>query len=352
MSPVSRTIRRAADLVERGLASPDQEAVLREVAARFSVAISQPVVALIHRTGRDGPIARQYVPSPDEMTVSASELADPIGDHVHSPVKGIVHRYPDRVLLKLVHVCPVYCRFCFRRESVGTGGEVLTPVEIDHALQYISEHTELWEVILSGGDPLVMADRKLAAIVAALDAMAHIKVIRIHTRYPVAEPTRITDDMLRSLRSRAAMYMVIHCNHAAELTADAVGACRRIASAGVSLLSQSVLLAGVNDSDSTLEQLMRALVATGIKPYYLHHLDLAQGTGHFRVSIRNGQRLVRHLRGRLSGLCQPIYVLDIPGGHGKALLSESCVEHFDESSACYTVRDYKGQSHLYRDDAE
>lgn len=346
------SVRSVADLVARGLATDAEGDALRDVAARFSIAISKPVLALIEGTGAAGPIGLQYVPSPDELRVTAAELPDPIGDEAHTPVRGIVHRYPDRVLLKLVHVCPVYCRFCFRRESVGAGGEVLTPVQIDEALQYIRARDGIWEVILSGGDPLVLSDDRLARIIAALNAIPHVQVIRIHTRYPLVEPDRITAALSSALTSRTAVYMVLHCNHASELTPEVTHACRLLSNAGVSLLSQSVLLAGVNDSADALEALLRGLVARRIKPYYLHHLDLAVGTGHFRVSVRRGQALMRHLRGRISGLCQPLYVVDIPGGYGKVPIMPAYIEAFDEQTGTYRIEDYEGRIHAYRDEAE
>jgi len=309
---------RTLDALEReGLITPDPR--LAAAAESMAIALTPEMLALIDRRDiANDPIARQFVPSAAETVIAPEELADPIGDEARSPIKGIVHRYPDRVLLKPLHACPVYCRFCFRREKVGPGGEALSDAELDAALDYIRAHSEIWEVILTGGDPLMLAPRRLAALIAALDAIGHVAVIRIHSRVPIVEPSRMTDELVSALKpARAALWFGVHCNHARELGAPTRAALTRLADAGIPLLGQTVLLAGINDDADTLDQLMRALVASRVKPYYLHHPDLVRGTGHFRVSIERGQALMKALRGRLSGLAQPTYVLDVPGGHGK-----------------------------------
>ena len=194
------------------------------------------------------------MPSVAETEISADELSDPIGDEARSPVKGIVHRYPDRVLLKPLHVCPVYCRFCFRREKVGPGGEALSAAELDAAIAYIRARPEIWEVILTGGDPLMLAPRRLAKLIAALDAIDHVGVIRIHSRVPIVDPSRVTDELVAALKPRrAALWFAVHCNHARELGAAARAALARLADAGIPLMGQTVLLAGVNDDVETLD---------------------------------------------------------------------------------------------------
>jgi lysine 2,3-aminomutase len=293
--------------------------MLDRVAARYAVAITPDVARLIDRAGSNDPIARQFVPDARELRHLAEERADPLDEDRLSPVPGIVHRYPDRVLLKLTHVCPVYCRFCFRREVVGPGGpQALSDAALDAALAYIAADPRIWEVILTGGDPLMLSARRVAEVTRRLSAIPNVKVLRWHTRVPVAAPGRVTDGLVAALRSPAkAVYLVIHTNHPRELTPAVLTALARLVDAGIPLLSQTVLLRGVNDSADTLAALFRALVECRVKPYYLHHPDLAPGTAHFRLSIAEGQALVRQLRGRLSGLAQPTYVLDIPGGHGK-----------------------------------
>lgn len=319
MTRLRQTLRSASDLVDAGLAPPSSEADLARVGARYAIALTPAMAELIDNKDAADPIARQFVPDVRELHQAPNELADPIGDYVKSPVRGVVHRYPDRVLLKIVGVCPVYCRFCFRREMVGPAAEAnLTADEIDTALTYIRAHREIWEVILTGGDPFVMSPRRIAEITRALEDIEHVKIIRWHTRVPVVAPERVTPELAAALLPvRKTVYVALHTNHARELTPAARTAIARLVDAGVPLISQSVLLRGVNDTVDALEALMRALVEARVKPYYLHHGDLAPGTAHFRTSIAEGQALMSELRQRLSGLAMPTYVLDIPGGHGK-----------------------------------
>ncbi len=317
---------------------------LKEVAERYAVAVTQEVMETINLGDPDDPVARQYLPSVEELQTTPQEMDDPTGDGAHAPVKGIVHRYPDRVLLKPVHVCAVYCRFCFRREKVGPGSEMLSADELNIALAYIRNTPAVWEVILTGGDPLVLSPRRLREIMDELNAIDHVKVIRFHTRVPVADPLRVTPELVAALDSQKAVYVVLHCNHAHELTDKVRAAAQMFLKAGIPLLSQSVLLKGVNNDAKTLEDLFRALTAMRIKPYYLHHPDLAPGTGHFRLPIEEGQALTSVLHGRMSGIAQPRYVLDIPGGFGKAPLGVTWLEKKDTG---YTVTDYTGGTHVY-----
>ena len=293
--------------------------------SRYAYRITDQIKVTIKGDVASDPVARQYIPSDAEGVRLPQEDGDPIGDEAHTPVKGVVHRYPDRVLLKPANVCAVYCRYCFRREMVGPKAvgapDILSADEIEAALAYIRTHTEIWEVILTGGDPLVLSPEKLLHILQALDSMEHVKVVRIHSRVPVADPVRVSDALLGALKTRKALYMALHINHAQEVTAEVLQAVKALQGAGVHLVSQSVLLRGVNDSVEALEALFRALVEMGVKPYYLHHPDLAPGTSHFRLSIEEGQALMRGLQGRLSGLCLPTYMLDIPGGAGKIPLT-------------------------------
>lgn len=350
MSGHATTLRTPGELIVQGYASQDSLPVLEQVAARYAVAVTPAVAELIDKADSDDPIARQYIPSADELVTQPGEDADPIGDHPHSPVSGIVHRYPDRVLFKLVHVCAVYCRFCFRREMVGPGKDNgLSDDVYSKALDYIRSHPEVWEVILTGGDPLMLSARRLREVMNDLAAIDHVKIIRIHTRVPVADPARVTDDVAAALRVHGATtWVAVHANHPREFTVEARDACARIIDAGIPMVSQSVLLRGVNDNPETLEALMRTFVECRIKPYYLHHGDLAPGTAHLRTTIEEGQRLMQHLRGRVSGLCQPDYVLDIPGGHGKAPIGPQYLSRISESSESrYRIADYCGDVHIY-----
>ena len=349
------TLRDPAELVAHGLADAADLAGLKEVASRYAVAVTPDIAALIDPNDPADPIARQFIPSTEELSVQESENADPIGDDAHSPVAGIVHRYPDRVLLKVVHVCAVYCRFCFRREMVGPGkGSALSDSAYGTALDYIRAHKEIWEVILTGGDPLMLSPRRLAQVMTDLAGIEHVRIIRIHTRLPVADPSRISDDMVGALKvTGATVWVALHANHARELTAKARACVARLVDAGIPMVSQSVLLRGVNDSAPALEELMRAFVECRIKPYYLHHGDLAPGTGHLRTTLARGQALMLALRGRASGLCQPEYVLDIPGGAGKSpvgpsyLDAQNSVESEREAEMRYRIMDYCGEAHLY-----
>ena len=347
MTAIDKPLRSAAELVKAGLLPPGRAAEAARVAERFAVSLTAAVTALIDPADPHDPIARQFLPDVAELVTSPVERPDPIGDHAHSPVEGIVHRYPDRVLLKAVHVCPVYCRFCFRREMVGPQGlGTLSAQALDRALAYIGEHTEIWEVILTGGDPLVLSARRLGEIMARLAVIDHVKVVRLHTRVPVVEPERVDDALVAALRACGkTLYVALHANHPRELTPAARAACARLIDNGIAMVSQTVLLRGVNDDASVLAALMRAFVENRIKPYYLHHPDLAPGTGHFRLTIEEGQALVAALRGRISGLCHPTYVLDIPGGYGKAPIGPSALAR--RGDGCLTVTDYQGKAHVY-----
>ncbi len=299
----------AGDLADASPASGDRLTVLQQVAARYAVAITPAVADMLDPRDPHDPIAKQFLPDARELEQQPQENADPIGDEAHSPVQGIVHRYPDRVLLKLVNACAVYCRFCFRREMVGPGRGGLSRGALDAALHYIARTPEIWEVILTGGDPLVLSPRRLKDVMTRIAEIDHV---------------------------------VLHANHARELTPVARTACARLIDAGIPMLSQSVLLRGVNDDAGALGELMRALVESRIKPYYLHHADLAPGTAHFRTTISEGQALMRTLHGRLSGLCQPTYVLDVPGGHGKSPIGPTYLK-----ADCSEIEDFRGRRHAY-----
>ncbi len=342
------TLRTPAQFCQQGLVPTERRAEVEAVAARYAVALPETLAALIDPNDANDPIARQFVPDAAELDRQPHENADPIGDDTHSPLEGIVHRYPDRVLLKLTQVCAVYCRFCFRRETVG-GNSALSREALAQALAYIRAHDEIWEVILTGGDPLVLSARRLRAVMQELRGIAHVKVVRLHSRVPIADPARITPDLVRAMKaSGKATYVALHINHARELTGAARAAIARMADAGLVLLGQSVLLAGVNDNAAELGALMRALVECRVKPYYLHHGDLAPGTSHLRTDIATGQALMRALRGRWSGLCQPTYVLDIPGGYGKSPIGPNYIERRgDNGTAHELVEDYNGRRHRY-----
>jgi lysine 2,3-aminomutase len=308
-------IRDAAGLIAAGLAPEESRGALEAVGARYAVAITPAMQALIEAP--DDPIGRQFIPDPAELSQLPHESADPIGDETHSPLPGVVHRYPDRVLLKPLLACPVYCRFCFRREQVGPGGGALSADQLEDAYAYVAARPEIREVILTGGDPLMLSPRRLGAMLDRLGAIPHVELLRVHSRVPVADPGRVTEALAEAMRQATPVWLVVHANHAREFTAEARAALDRLRARDVALLGQSVLLRGVNDSGDALEALFRAMLRARVKPYYLHQLDPAPGTARFAVPIEEGRRLVAGLRGRVTGLAWPTYVLDIPGGHGK-----------------------------------
>jgi lysine 2,3-aminomutase len=335
----ARTLRSPADLVEAGIVAPERLAELERVAARYAVAITPAVAELIPDNDAMG---AQFVPTAAELVQAPEERADPIGDDAHAPVEGIVHRYPDRVLLKANHACAVYCRFCFRREMVGPEGiRPLSPAQLDAAMAYIARDPAIWEVIVTGGDPLILSSRRLKDLMARLAKIEHVKVVRFHTRVPAVAPEMVTPGLVAALRAPGkTTWLALHANHPDELTPAAEAAIARIQEAGIPMVSQTVLLKGVNDDAAVLEALMRRFVELRIKPYYLHHADLAPGTAHFRTTLAEGQALMRELRGQVSGLCQPTYVLDIPGGYGKAPVGPGYVGDGE-------VTDPSGRTHAY-----
>ncbi|MFM8614973.1 MAG: lysine-2,3-aminomutase-like protein [Alphaproteobacteria bacterium] len=310
-------MRSPQDLARAGLVALDAVPGLEAVAARYATAITPAMAALINKDDPADPIGLQYIPDVAELITAPHELEDPTADAPFTPVKGVVHRYPDRALLKPLLACPVYCRFCFRREKVGPDGGLLTEAELQAALAWFEANAAIREVILTGGDPLMLSARRLGEILGRLAGMAHIESLRIHTRVPVADPARITAALVAALRQDKPVFLAVHANHAREFTADAAGALARLADAGLPLLGQSVLLRGVNDDAAAMEALLRAMIRNRIKPYYLHSLDAAPGTARFQVPETAGLALMVALRGRLPGHALPLFVRETPMGGGK-----------------------------------
>ena len=348
MTRTAATLKSARDLVNAGLAAPRDESDVARVGARYTIAVTPAMAELIVRNDANDPIARQFVPDVRELDIHPAELIDPIGDTIKNPAPGIVHRYRDRVLFKVAHVCPVYCRFCFRREMVGPEfGEALSAEDFANALDYIRATPSIWEVILTGGDPFMLSPRRVREIAKALNHIEHVKILRWHTRVPVVDPGRVTSDLVSALKAfPKTVFVGLHTNHPRELTVEARAAIARLVDAGIPIVSQTVLLKGVNDNADTLEALMRALIEARVKPYYLHHGDLAPGTAHFRTTIAEGQALMAELRRRLSGLALPGYVLDIPGAFGKMPLNSDTIS---QHGSGYHIRDASGQVHAYED---
>ncbi|HET6387855.1 lysine-2,3-aminomutase-like protein [Hyphomicrobium sp.] len=348
MTLIERKLTSVDDLIAAELASENARAALTAVSARYAIALTPVIANLINPADVDDPIARQFVPSERELGTHPREVADPIGDHLKSPAPGIVHRYADRVLLKIASVCPVYCRFCFRREMVGPqNGEALSAEDLAAALDYIAANPNIWEVILTGGDPLVLSPRRIRDVTTALSAIPHVKILRWHTRVPVVDPQRVNDDLVAALKATTkTVFVGLHTNHVRELEGPATTAIARLADAGLPLVSQTVLLKGINDSVEALEALMRRLVELRVKPYYLHHGDLAPGTAHFRTTIAEGRALMAGLRQRLSGLALPTYVLDLPGAFGKVPIERHSAAGADGAEI---FSDRNGRAHRYED---
>lgn len=315
MPTARHTLRDTDALVGSGLIDTLAREAIDAVGLRYAIAITPSMQALIDRP--DDPIGLQFVPDPAELISAPQERADPVADDALSPIKGVVHRYPDRALLKPLLTCPVYCRFCFRREHVGANDGMLSSDELQAAYDWFAARQSVREVILTGGDPFMLSPRRLGSIIRALSSIPHIEILRVHTRVPTTDPRRVTDALADALETSKSMWVVLHINHARELTEPARAAIRMIQTRGIPVLGQSVLLRGVNDSAATLESLFRAMLAARVKPYYLHQLDRAPGTARFHVPIAEGRRLLEQLRGRVTGLAWPTYVLDIPGGYGK-----------------------------------
>jgi lysine 2,3-aminomutase len=339
---MTKTIKNVSGLIAAGLVPEIDHTALDAVAKKYAIAISPHLQTIINRDG----VKQQFVPNVAELNNTQQDLTDPIGDSAHMVVPGLIHRYPDRCLLQPVTVCPVYCRFCFRREVVGQGRPSLNSQQLQDCYNYIQQHPEIWEVILSGGDPLILKPKQLQQIIANLDKIKHVEIIRIHTRVPMLDPKRVDDALLSVLTQRQPIYVILHINHPEEFTAAAIDAINKLVNSGIVLLGQTVLLKGINDNVATLGQLMRNMVKHRIKPYYLHHSDLAVGTNHFRTTIAHGQELMASLRGNYSGLCQPQYVLDIPGGAGKSPIGPNYLCKDDHS---YKVTNYMGIEYLYHD---
>ncbi|MFN6924165.1 MAG: lysine-2,3-aminomutase-like protein [Tabrizicola sp.] len=338
--PTPQALTSLAALERAGLSDPADRVALERVTREFRVRVS-PAMAEVSGAG----VRAQFLPDTRELQVVPEELADPIGDAAHAPVPGLTHRYPDRAILHATKTCEVYCRFCFRRETVGETGH-LAEAEFDRVVDYLGRTPAVREVIFTGGDPLVLSARRLGAMLDRLEGLGTLEVVRFHTRVPVVAPDRVTGALAAVLDRALPVWMVVHTNHPDEITEAASAALRRLNRAGVPLLSQTVLLKGVNADADTLETLFRKLIRNRVKPYYLHHPDLARGTGHFRVTLAEGQAIMAALRGRLTGIAQPLYVLDIPGGHGKVPVGPG---YLRRDGKAWIVTDPQGAEHPYRD---
>ncbi len=317
---LAASIRTPTELAAR---LPLEAATIAPVAARYPICVNPYFLSLIGAPG--DPIWCQAVPDVRELEDQGLE-SDPLHESRQSPVHGLTHRYPDRVLLMVTNRCAVYCRHCLRKRMVGDPAQAPDQAALQEALGYIRRHRAIREVILSGGDPLLLEDEALDRLLGRLAAIAHVQVVRLHTRAPCTLPQRITPRLARMLRHHHPLHMVLHFNHPREITAQAAVACRRLAQAGIPLGCQTVLLRGVNDDPGVMAGLMRALLRLRVKPYYLHHADPVRGTDHFRTSIDTGLRIMASLRRDPGGMGVPCYAADLPGGGGKTVLDAGGVE--------------------------
>ena len=339
---LQESLTRPGDLTRRFGVDPRP---LEEVAARYPMRVNPYYLGLIKEVG--DPIWRQAVPSEEELRDSVCP-ADPLEEENQSPVPNLVHRYPDRVLFLVCSECAMYCRFCTRKRKVGGEEMVIDRASIERGLAYIREHGEIRDVILSGGDPLLLSDERLEWILKELRAIAHVEIIRIGSRVPVVLPQRITAALVRLLRRFHPLYLNTHFNHPDEITELAAKACARLADAGIPLGNQTVLLRGVNDDPAVMKRLMQKLLAIRVKPYYLYQADMVQGTDHFRTSVEEGLEIVRALRGHTSGLGVPAYVIDAPGGGGKIPLLPDYLQSLGEE---VVLKNYQGETYRYANPA-
>lgn len=328
--------------------SEQERACMMHVGKIFNVKAPACYLDLIDWNDLNDPLRKQVIPSENELEWHAKELKDPIGDRVHSPVPRVVHRYRDRALLYPTLQCAITCRHCFRKESLNQEDGAFSHEILAPALAYLASQKQICEVILSGGDPLMLSDKDLAWLSSQLERIPHLRLVRIHTRIPVVLPQRISLNMVNALQGRLMVCIVTHINHPREITPANKDACRILRKAGFMLLNQSVLLKGINDDPETLTTLFRDVTyELGAKPYYLHHCDLARGLRHFRTSIETGLSLMDTLRGHLSGICLPQYILDLPEGHGKIPLGPSYTEGHEAFT--WLFRNPSGERHEYEE---
>lgn len=316
---------------------------LNLVSERYPVRLTTYYAGLIRQPG--DAIWKQCMPDARELE-DTSQCPDPLDEKTLSPVRGLVHRYPDRVVLLISNRCAVYCRFCMRKRLVGSGDAPMGEDDLRNAFDYIAAHPSIHDVILSGGDPLMLDDGSLSRVLTGLRAIPHVAVIRIGTRIPVTFPQRVTPEFCSMLKKFHPLYINTHFNHPDEITADSKTACALLADAGIPLGNQTVLLKGINDSVETMRNLMTGLLRLRVRPYYLHQMDLVQGTAHFRTSVRTGLEIMRGLRGHISGLAVPHYVIDLPGGKGKVAVLPDDVEI---RGTTLLLRTYTGELVTYED---
>ena len=326
----------------------EEKARLEETLRRFPLAITPYYLSLVDNDGfRDDPVFRQAFPSPRELELDACDLADPLAEDRDSPVPGVTHRYPDRVLLQISNVCAMYCRHCTRKRKVGDVDSVPNKDELLAGIDYIRKTPVIRDVLLSGGDPLMLSDEKLDWILTELRSIPHVQVVRIGSRMPVVLPYRITPELVAMLKKHQPLWLNTHFNHPREITASAREALHLLADAGIPLGNQSVLLAGVNDCPRIMKSLVHKLVENRVRPYYLYQCDLSEGLSHFRTPIGKGIEIMESLRGHTSGFAVPTYVVDAPGGGGKIPLNPTYLISLSTNKV--VLRNYEGVITTYQE---
>ena len=325
--------------------TPEEYEGCRHANHKLALAITPYFFNLIDRNDPLCPIRKQVIPRAGEMVQAAEELLDPVGEEHTMPVPGLVHRYPDRVLFLVTDRCAAYCRYCTRSRLVSNAQDYNFHPEYERGLRYIEEHPEVRDVLLSGGDPLLMSDRKLDHILGRLRAIKHVEFIRIGSRIPVFLPQRITPELCEVFKKHGPIWMSIHVNHPTECTQELREACERLSYAGVPLGNQSVLLRGVNDDAEVMKALVHRLLRMRVRPYYLYQCDLITGSAHFRADVRKGIEIIEALRGHTTGYGVPQYVIDAPGGGGKVPVNPEYVERITDDEVVF--RNYEGKRFTY-----
>jgi len=313
--------------------------------SKLALGITPYFFNLIDRQDPHCPIRRQVIPRLEETRISPSEMADPCGEDSHMPVPGLVHRYPDRVLFLVTDRCASYCRYCTRSRVVSGAGEQELHIDFEQAFRYLEEHTEVRDVLLSGGDPLLLSDDRLESILRRLRSIEHIEFVRIGSRIPIFLPQRVTPELCQMLQRYHPLWMSVHVNHPRELTVEVKEALGRLADHGIPLGNQSVLLSGVNDSVETMTALVQKLLVCRVRPYYLYQLDLILGSSHLQVPVSKGIEIIEGLRGHTTGYAIPQYVIDAPGGGGKVPINPDYQIYRDEEKI--VIRNYEGQVFEY-----
>ena len=313
---------------------------IRQCLGKFTMEITPYYAALMDRDDPFCPVRMQSVPRIAEMHDDPSDMADPLHEDVDSPVPGLTHRYPDRVLLLVTNICSMNCRHCTRRRFVGDTDVDMPEDNVSAAIEYIRNTPTVRDVLLSGGDPFVLPDARLRSILERLRAIPHVEIIRIGTRTPVVLPQRITDDLVGMLKEFHPLWVNTHFNHPKEITAEAKAACEKLANAGIPLGNQSVLLRGINDDPIVMKKLVHKLMTVRVRPYYIYQCDLSLGISHFRTSVAKGIEIIESLRGHTTGLAVPTFVVDAPGGGGKIPVMPNYLISMAEGKAI--LRNYEG----------